>query len=408
MVVGILTYYSVCNFGANLQALSTFQYFKNNRHEPILINWLPDYLDKKYKGLVPEEQYECHRKFCEKHFVTTKLCHSAQEIANEIKRLNISCVVVGSDAVAQHHTLKSRIVFPTSRVFSIVPANEDTTCPNPFWGTFNDYLEQPVPIAMMSVSNQNSNYRQMPKSEQKIMATYASQLKFVTTRDKRTADMFSMVTKGQIVPPVTPDPVFAFNYNVKNQIAEAEIRRKYHLNGNYILLCFHHTRNIDYNWLVKFKAEAAKYGYECVAFPIPEGIKFEHPFDNKIELPLDPLEWYALIKYSSGYVGCNMHPIVVSLHNTVPCCSFDNYGVSHLRIFIDDKSSKIYQILNSFGVIDNRFRSRGLFLDKPSPEHVLNQLIYFDKKHVREKSVEYLEAYKQMMKKIDQNLSLTD
>ena len=405
MIIGILTYYSVYNFGANLQALSTYQYFRNNGHKPILINWLPEYLEKKYKKLVPEEQIECHKKFCKKHFDTTQYCRDAREIAEEIKRLQIQAVVIGSDAVVQHHTLRSRIVFPTSRVFTVIPANEDTTCPNPFWGTFNDYLEKPVPIAMMSVSNQNSNFKVMSQVERDIMAKYACQFRYVSTRDKRTSEMFNLVTHGNLTPQITPDPVFAFNYNVKEQISEKTIREKYDLKGKYILLCFHQTRNINYEWLKSFKEKTHELQYECVALPIPEGIKYKHPFDKEIGLPLDPLEWYSLIKYSSGYVGCNMHPIVVCLHNAVPCCSFDNYGVSHMRIFIEDKSSKIYQILNNFGIIENRYRARGLFLDKPTPKQVLDRLECFDKKKVQNIAFEYVERYKCMMKEIEFILS---
>ena len=42
MKIGILTYHSVYNFGANLQVLSTVGYLKNNGFEPIVINWIPE------------------------------------------------------------------------------------------------------------------------------------------------------------------------------------------------------------------------------------------------------------------------------------------------------------------------------------------------------------------------------
>lgn len=52
---------------------------------------------------------------------------------------------------------------------------------------------------------------------------------------------------------------------------------------------------------------------------MPTGIGFKHNFDFSITTPLPPLDWYALIKYAKGYIGENMHPIVVALHNAVPC-----------------------------------------------------------------------------------------
>ena len=71
-------------------------------------------------------------------------------------------------------------------------------------------------------------------------------------------------------------------------------------------------------------------GKECVAFPIDGAMAFSHPFKHSISIPLSPLDWYALIKYSAGYVGSNMHPIVSSLANGVPCYSLDNWGSTNL------------------------------------------------------------------------------
>ena len=131
-----------------------------------------------------------------------------------------------------------------------------------------------------------------------------------------------------------------------------------------------------------------------------------HSLDKEIGLPLNPLEWYALIKYSSGYVGCNMHPIVASLSNTIPCCSFDNYGIAHFRIFIDKRGSKIYHIMKEFGVLQNRFRARGLFQETPPAEHVFELLRDFPKEQVRNTAKEYLNRYKTMMQEIENSLFL--
>lgn len=374
MNIGILTYFSICNFGANLQALSTYNYFLNKGYNPIMINWTPESLEKRYQNSISASQYECHIKFCKERFKMTDVCRSSEDVAKMIKYFNIEAVVIGSDAVAQHHTFLSRINFPSSRIISIIPSTEDTTCPNPFWGTFNQYLEVPIPIAMMSVSNQDSNYKLMKFSERNIMKSLALKMKFISTRDKRTSDMFSFVTKNIIRPSITPDPVFAFNYNVREQPSEHEIRDKFNIQGKYILVCFQKSRNISKEWVNDLKKSCLLRGYTPISFPLPRGISFEHNFDKTIDLPLDPMDWYSLIKYSSGYVGCNMHPIVVSLHNGVPCFSFDNYGVAHLRIFIEDKSSKIYHILKEFGVLTNRARSRGVFQNRPSAEEVVSKL----------------------------------
>lgn len=401
MNIGILTYFNICNFGANLQAFSTYNYFINRGHNPIMINWIPKSLEKSYQITIPTLQSECHLKFCKERFTMTNVCRTSEDVAEAIKKFNIEAVIVGSDAVAQHHTFLSRIIFPSPRIISYKPSKEDTTCPNPFWGLFNQYLDSPVPVAMMSVSNQDTDYKLMKSSECKIMKDFAQNMKYISTRDIHTSDMFSYVTKGVIKPSITPDPVFAFNDNVKNQPSEHEIREKYDIREKYILVCLQPSRNISKEWIIRFKDVCLSRGYEPVAFPLPRGISFQHTFKKVIDLPLDPMDWYSLIKYSSGYVGCNMHPIIVSLHNGVPCYSFDNYGVTHFRVFVENKSSKIYHILNAFGLLSNRARSRGLFQDKPSVEDVLNKLEQFDKEKVLDVSHEYIGKYKLMMEEIE-------
>ena len=95
-----------------------------------------------------------------------------------------------------------------------------------------------------------------------------------------------------------------------------------------------------------------------------------------------------------------MHPIVVSLHNSVPCFSFDNYGVSHLRLFVNKNSSKIYHIMREFGVEENRVACLSPFYKVPSPDYVYNKLCTFDKEKVTKKAKCYYEIYRQMMNNI--------
>ena len=40
MKIGVITYYKAMNFGATLQAVSTYCYLKNHGHEPIFINYI--------------------------------------------------------------------------------------------------------------------------------------------------------------------------------------------------------------------------------------------------------------------------------------------------------------------------------------------------------------------------------
>lgn len=400
-VIGILTYHSVCNFGANLQALSTVSYFLNHGYKTIIINWLTEELEHVYKSSVPQEQYNAHAKFVSENLPVSQLCRTEEDIVNVINREHIDAVVIGSDAVLQHHPFLSRIVFPSRQILSIIRYGVDRMCPNPFWGSFGPLLERQIPLCLMSASSQNSPYKLMSANERKIASKLLSQFSFISTRDDWTSDMVKFITHGQIVPRVTPDPVFAFNNNVKNQVSEDEIRKKYNIDKPYLLFSFHNSNVVSVDWLAEIQRLAESEGRVCIAMPFPKGIKFNHPFGKEIPLPLSPLEWYALIKHSSGYVGQNMHPIVVSLHNGVPCYCFDHYGVKKLRSFVNKESSKIYHIMNRFNVLDNWVSCVSPSFHAPSPHKVYELLKCFNIAMTKHNADKYLNEYLQMMSEIE-------
>ena len=124
---------------------------------------------------------------------------------------------------------------------------------------------------------------------------------------------------------VTPDPVFAFNINTSYSVLKADLLKKYKLPKNYILISFcHDYLSCDYVNRIITQVEDAT-GCSCVSFPMPRKLK-EYNTKYSVSLPLPTLDWYYLIKYSQGYIGELMHPIIVSLHNSVPFYCFDQYG----------------------------------------------------------------------------------
>lgn len=68
-------------------------------------------------------------------------------------------------------------------------------------------------------------------------------------------------------------------------------------------------------------------------------------------MPIDPMDWYCLIKYSHAYIGVLMHPIIVALHNAIPFFSFDQYGI-RMGLYKNYKSSKTYHILREANLLD--------------------------------------------------------
>lgn len=400
--IGILAYNRAINFGASLQVFSTYNYLVNHGYEPYIIDWIPFDLKEQYYRTVPKQQIIVHNKFIAE-MRSTSVCHNSKEIANQLIAFGIQAVVIGSDAVVQHHTWKDNIVFPSRHFIDIINRTSDTVFPNPFWGTFEDYLDKKIPLAFLSVSSQNSDYKNYTKSLMRKMCYAVKDIYiYVSVRDTWTQKMFQHFSLGEINPEVTPDPVFAFNYNVPKRyvISKNDILEKYNLPNNYVLVSFLDNKCVSREWLDEFGSLCNINGLNCVAFPFPEGIRFVHNFKYEINVPISPLDWYYIIKYASGYVGQNMHPIIVSLHNSVPFFSFDHYGITHFKMYVESSSSKIYHILNAADFKDYRFESRNILKKRPNPQYVVDKLLHFDKSKCQTFAKEYYRKYCLMMSRI--------
>ena len=407
MKIGLLAYHAVCNFGAMLQLLSTYMFLKNHGHEPVIINWVAKDLENYYAQNTPISQIENQLKLRLQLWKETALCRTIKDVANIISNEQIDAVIIGSDAVAQHHPLFERIVFPCRNIIAIKSVTSDVVFPNPFWGIWTDYLDKPVPVALMSAARQDSKYKYISKKLRKQMKERIMAFCYVSVRDVDTQKMFSFITEGQCCPSVTPDPVFAFNQNAASLVpSKEELMKKYGLSDKYMLISFKNEKrsNVSQTWLNKFQDIAKHHGIQCVSLPFSTSLSAGE-LESEIALPLNPIDWYALLKYSCGYIGNNMHPIVVCIHNTVPFFSFDNYGSKHANgLFCDSSTSKIRHILKVANLLDCRIASNSLFRRTPSPEHVFNKLQTFDKAKCKNFAQGYLNKYNEMMTKILERL----
>lgn len=399
MKIGVLAYQSAINFGANLQIASTYGYLKKQGLNPIIINLIPSDLAKFY-STNQTEQIRVHFDFVSTYCTLTQECHNAEEVADVIKEEGIDAVIIGSDAVAQHHPLLERIVFPTRRIFHINKLTSDRMFPNPFWGTFSNYLPTNFPMAILSASCQDSSYKFIGCRTLKQMKACLNKMSYISARDTWTKSMYEHIYHKQKEIPVTPDPVFAFNNNIDNIPTENEIREKYNLDREYILISFLNSTTVNKTWLDEFQMIANRKNIDCVALPFPSGIKFENNISKQVSLPLSPIDWYSLIKYSKGYVGHNMHPIVVSLHNAVPFFSFDNYGRKINRYKCDESTSKIKHILYKADMLDYRISCCNGICEEIAPSYVLQKLMNFDSNKAFNFAKKQYAEYENMMKNI--------
>lgn len=362
--IGILTYHWVANYGANLQMYSTYMFLQNQGYNPIVINWIPESGKKYYESVSGKEQMNCHLAFLKSHCDITREFSSPEEYETIIKEFKITKIIVGSDSL--FNIIKDSFdLLHFRRIKNTI----DHKFPNPFWCYKID-----TPHVALSVSSQNASYKDFSSDAEEIGCAL-NNFKRITVRDTWTRDMVSYFTKGNVCPKVTPDPVFGFNNNVRTEETAESIRAKYGLPAKYVLFTFNEGRmKAPLKWILEIKELFNKAGYSCVYLPRSTGSQ-KLNLDYKIKMPIDPLDWYNLIRFSNGYVGVLMHPIVVCLHNAVPCFSFDHYGNGPL-LFSKKNSSKIFHILEKAGLLENHFFLRN-HLRFPKPGYVFDHIINF-------------------------------
>ncbi len=398
MKIGLLAYHSACNFGAFLQLLSTVEYVRRRGDNPVVINWVPKDFRLDYEKRSLPEVRRHYSDLREQYYPMTRLCESAQDVATVIEVEKIQAVIIGSDAVLQHHPFRECFHFPVRRIVYIAHPTSDRMYPNCFWGEFIKYLKNPVPVSVISGSSQDSKYFYITGRRKRKMKESIMQFVFISVRDKWTQQMISFLTDGEMIPAITPDPVFAFNQNAAHLIpSRKDIIEKFNIPEKYFLISFKGPRSVNQEWITIFENKAHDIGYACVKLPYADARAFG-TLKYDVGADISPLDWYALIKYSCGYVGNNMHPIVTSIHNGVPFFSFDNYGIKRQKgHFTNGESSKIYHLLQSSDLLDYR---EYIFRDSyiaPSPEKVLHHLLSFNTQKENAFAFHYLKCYNEMM-----------
>lgn len=405
MKIALLTFLDVANYGANLQAASTYNYLVNHGHDV----WAIDY--RSYNTIFDKKLSTWKRKLMHQNlrvqdvahheFVSVEIhkkisgLHTTKEVAEAIIDGNFDGVIIGSDAVAQHWPWLSTLKLGHKRPFWIEPMQRERRFPNPFWG--KGYADR-IPTAMMSVSSQNSKYDSFSSITLHQMSKLLHEMTYISTRDAWTRKMMLKAAPDLQIQ-VTPDPVFALNQNLGDKIpTEEQIRQKFRLPEKYVLIGLR-GQVFTKEELSELDNYFNKIGQSCVAFDIEGQYAYEHPFKYQIPLPLSPLDWFALIKYASAYIGSNMHPIVSSLTNAVPCFSIDNWGIKGKGTEETKGSSKVYDVLSQYNLQDY-WTSIENGRCNTSVSDIFETIQKFPKENVRKISTARLETYNNMMKSI--------
>lgn len=370
MNIGILTYHSVPNFGAQLQAISTIGYLKANGFTPYILNWYPYDLEEMYKKRIPEIQFREHIHFATQNMPLSKLCRTETDIISEVKKLKIDAIITGSDALFKY--------IPQACRNGTKPLSVEDLDNNAFWGGFLNNLS--IKAIAFSVSCQNTQYQKINSTEKIQLKRKLAHYSKISVRDEWTKKMVEKITKRKDVF-TFPDPVFAFNKNCYLKIpSKEEMQQKFNLPSKYILFSFR-TNHLPNEFICQLSASFAEQGITPVALPMPECLK-KYNIEKSITQPLSPLDWYAVIKYSVGYIGERMHPIVVALHNSIPFFSFDEYGFfktyffNHFKKYIVT-SSKTFQLLDKAGLTDYYYSYNTPKTKLPCISTIINQINHF-------------------------------
>lgn len=387
MRVGILTYHGVPNFGAQLQTLSTVCYLRNAGHEPIVLNWYPEDLTKIYRHIAPK-QLNAHNEFMLKYLPVSSLCRTEEELLKEIEGLNLDAIFLGSDALFKYIPIKKRWFIKMGkykpRLVSVNVPSVEKLQGNPFFGGFLSKLTKNIPASVYAVSAQNTQFEKMIGKEKHLMKSFMSNFNLISVRDVWTKQMVESVMGVSNIN-IFPDPVFAFNQNVGDLIpSREEVYEKFGIKSDYVLISFR-THICSDEYIQSIANEAKKNGLIPIALTMPEGVR-GNAVEKVISIPLSPMYWYALIKYASGYIGERMHPIIVCLHNSVPCYVFDEYGCQDMSkvifprpIKFKNESSKIYHIMNEANMLGNWY-SYASNESHPTPSEILKKILNFDSK----------------------------
>lgn len=390
--IGIMTHCIANNFGANLQALSTASYLQRNGFCPVFFFW-DAYLKKRSLNM-NKTQLDLHRNFLSRHgFEVSSPCCSDDDFVHMIKENDIHNILVGSDAVLTVESLVDRLTV-RKLVPRIRPKVEDKEFPNPFWVPFAKKLKD-CSFFYLSPSCQSSNYEFLRKKKVLQMKRQMQLFSYLSARDSYTAKMIRYLSECNCEVPVTPDPVWGFNQNVSNIPSKDDVVKKFGIEKDYILTSYYKNEEPSKDWLDELRNVAKENGVEVYALPMPQGIFCSNL--PQIQLPIDPLDWYALIRYSKGYVGNNMHPIIVAMHNCVPFYSVDQHG-KKIGKFLFDKTSKVYDLLQRFNMLE--YRIKATKIKKVSAARVFYQLQNFDRNREREISQKMSDDYMDMMKNI--------
>lgn len=364
--IGILTFHSSYNFGANLQALAVQSAFEKHGADVVVINFRQASKDDMYRGVVPETQIAEHERFLSSYLKLSPLLRSSAELERFCTD-ELDCVVVGSDAVF-------RLVpkYEPRRLIKLLLGKEQNSAFSEMSDDLPAYFLQwngksqgrPMKASIAASSMGTQYYYAGPTLYLKLFRAI-NDFDFISVRDEWTFKKVRRAGLGRKPVEICPDPVFSLKGNFKIPYSE---QSPYNVSET-ILLSGHFP---DY-WRKALVKKIHAEGKTVSNLPNPE-TSFQFPeADFDISLPLSPLAWFELLGRAAGFIGVRFHALVSSAANCTPALSVDT---PRKYTFGIKRRNKIFDLWNRIGA-PHRFYTLNQ-ISRTSVDHVFDVLFNKD------------------------------
>jgi hypothetical protein len=361
MRVGILTFHSSYNFGANLQTLAVQELFRSKGCQPVVIDYRDPWKTEMLRARVSPAQAEKHEQFVEKYLHTSPRFHSTKEV-QEYCREALDVISVGSDQVFRlgspwtPRSLVRALRTGTSSSWH-KPGND---VPVYFLPWPKDGPAEPVRVTVAACAA-GTSYFLLGTTLRAAVRRSLRAFDFVSVRDDWTGFMVRWLCGGDRTVAHCPDPVFGLNGLFRVPEEESP-----HIDVSKTILV---AAAFDKDWLARFRDSAHDHGFTVSNLPDPDRRFAFDESDFTIDLPLSPLVWYSLLAGSAGYVGSRFHGLVSCAANGTPAVSLDWSNKPRLLKIACRK----YDLCRKAGV-PKRYVSVN-WLRHPSPDLVLERLL---------------------------------
>ncbi len=375
MRLGILTFHRPCNFGANLQAYATVRFFQSMGHQVKVIDYVRE-ADQNYRFVVDSKQADAHAAFIETRLPLTNQVSDEGGLRSVVREEAFDAILIGSDAVWRKPQ-DNNIYFAQ-------------------W-LFEDLQISSIPVASISPSHMGNGFQSCAKEQTDSIRRCLEHFKYVAVRDSWSRDVINRDIFGgdKYIQNITPDPVFMLPKLLKDE----EWDNRGHKYQKYILATFDKdwSKSPKRGWLRRlwfnsFKKLANKAGYELIELPIPEG-KSGLSFDDCIDYPIDPIQWFLWIQNARGFIGIRFHAIVSCIACGTPFYSIDSYCDNSFKNSLltiiglrkmarsNDQRSKIRNLLH-----DSKFENyrTGDCIEFENPKRILHQILECPKEDIQE------------------------